>query len=580
MNRAMMFRYSQNRALASIWCSSGDGPPTCAWQPRGKLASGMASDPVVASPPASRATHDLVWWVRQMATEIRFAFALNGGVSLAIWIGGVVDEVLRFVDAGKRAAHDEHDDANPYIALCRRARHRPHGRRPRRIERRRSQRRVLGNRRHPRLHQPASDQATVVGPWLLRQAAAAPERRFAHLGAQRRRQLPAAHRAGVRAPREERHRVRRRRPSGDGPAHGNVARRADHDDQRRPRRARLRRPPRRVHLQEPRLRLRRRRPRDPTPFACVPLDRVVSRRVRAEHGARRPLRPSPRHRALRRSDHPHDPVDRRRGARQPARAEHGRGHHPPAVARAHRARARPRRARPRRVDPHGGRRAHPQRGARQEHRGDPADANAHRLRPRAERAQLRGALAPGGPRRDARPVRRHGSGGSLDRLRQRGPRALLRVPRHPDRDLTRRHPSSPVARAARGERPADRRGHPRIDRPRRRAVGGERARAGRHRVVLGQRTRPPDGRGAHHVDQHRRRRLDPRDRTRPLCGETEGEPRPRRSGSDLAERRRLRDPVRRGTRAKTAPPSPTRSSRRAAAGRPTTRPLPRRRSAH
>ncbi len=75
--------------------------------------------PVVASPPASQSDHDLVWWVRQMATEIRFAFALNGGVSLAIWIGGVVDEVLRFVDAGKRAAHDEYDDANPYIALCR-----------------------------------------------------------------------------------------------------------------------------------------------------------------------------------------------------------------------------------------------------------------------------------------------------------------------------------------------------------------------------------------------------------------------------------------------------------------------------
>ena len=54
-----------------------------------------------------------------MATEIRFAFALNGGVSLAIWIGGVVDEVLRFVNAGKRAANDEHDNANPYVELCR-----------------------------------------------------------------------------------------------------------------------------------------------------------------------------------------------------------------------------------------------------------------------------------------------------------------------------------------------------------------------------------------------------------------------------------------------------------------------------
>jgi hypothetical protein len=53
-----------------------------------------------------------------MATEIRFAFALNGGVSLAIWIGGVADEVLRFVDAGKRIANGAPDDANPYTALC------------------------------------------------------------------------------------------------------------------------------------------------------------------------------------------------------------------------------------------------------------------------------------------------------------------------------------------------------------------------------------------------------------------------------------------------------------------------------
>ena len=54
-----------------------------------------------------------------MATEIRFAFALNGGVSLAIWIGGVVDEVLRLVTAGRRASDGEHDETNPYVALCR-----------------------------------------------------------------------------------------------------------------------------------------------------------------------------------------------------------------------------------------------------------------------------------------------------------------------------------------------------------------------------------------------------------------------------------------------------------------------------
>ena len=32
--------------------------------------------------------------------EIRFALAMNGGVSLAVWIGGVSDEVLRLCVAG------------------------------------------------------------------------------------------------------------------------------------------------------------------------------------------------------------------------------------------------------------------------------------------------------------------------------------------------------------------------------------------------------------------------------------------------------------------------------------------------
>ena len=32
--------------------------------------------------------------------ELRIALALNGGVSLAIWIGGVVDELVRLVTAG------------------------------------------------------------------------------------------------------------------------------------------------------------------------------------------------------------------------------------------------------------------------------------------------------------------------------------------------------------------------------------------------------------------------------------------------------------------------------------------------
>jgi predicted acylesterase/phospholipase RssA len=56
-----------------------------------------------------------------MPTEIRFAFALNGGVSLAIWIGGVVDEVLRLVAAGGPARTDAASDTapNPWLALCR-----------------------------------------------------------------------------------------------------------------------------------------------------------------------------------------------------------------------------------------------------------------------------------------------------------------------------------------------------------------------------------------------------------------------------------------------------------------------------
>lgn len=53
-----------------------------------------------------------------MATEIRLAFALNGGVSLAIWIGGVADEVLRAIHGGRLAAEGNTDDANPWAAIC------------------------------------------------------------------------------------------------------------------------------------------------------------------------------------------------------------------------------------------------------------------------------------------------------------------------------------------------------------------------------------------------------------------------------------------------------------------------------
>src|SRR4051812_49602486 len=55
-----------------------------------------------------------------MATEIRLAFAFNGGVSLAIWIGGVTDEVLRCINGGRLAAEGRADETtdNPYAAVC------------------------------------------------------------------------------------------------------------------------------------------------------------------------------------------------------------------------------------------------------------------------------------------------------------------------------------------------------------------------------------------------------------------------------------------------------------------------------
>jgi predicted acylesterase/phospholipase RssA len=55
-----------------------------------------------------------------VATEVRLAFAFNGGVSLAIWIGGVTDEVLRCINGGRLAAEGGLDEANgnPYAAVC------------------------------------------------------------------------------------------------------------------------------------------------------------------------------------------------------------------------------------------------------------------------------------------------------------------------------------------------------------------------------------------------------------------------------------------------------------------------------
>jgi len=52
-------------------------------------------------------------------SELRIALALNGGVSLAIWIGGVADELLRLVNAGRLVrAGVNSDPSNPYVAIC------------------------------------------------------------------------------------------------------------------------------------------------------------------------------------------------------------------------------------------------------------------------------------------------------------------------------------------------------------------------------------------------------------------------------------------------------------------------------
>ena len=77
-----------------------------------------------------------------MLREVRLGLALNGGVSLAIWIGGVVDEFLRAVSAGQG-----HPEAQPeWVDLCReldvqvadrRGRGHQRGRRQRRLPRRR-----------------------------------------------------------------------------------------------------------------------------------------------------------------------------------------------------------------------------------------------------------------------------------------------------------------------------------------------------------------------------------------------------------------------------------------------------------
>ncbi len=52
-----------------------------------------------------------------MSTEIRLAFALNGGVSLAIWISGVADEVLRCINGGRDAAGGT-PSTNLYADIC------------------------------------------------------------------------------------------------------------------------------------------------------------------------------------------------------------------------------------------------------------------------------------------------------------------------------------------------------------------------------------------------------------------------------------------------------------------------------
>ena len=267
-----------------------------------------------------------------MATEIRFAFALNGGVSLAIWIGGVVDEVLRFVEAGKRAANGEQDSTDPYIALCREFGIVP------KVD-------VLAGSSAGGLNAAFLGAAIVHGCpnlqpikqlWLdhgsfdrLLRLPSDPSLISVLNGDD---ELPAPHRGRVPVPRQERDRVRRRRSTGDRSAHRDLARWPGLDDQRDPRRDLLGRPPRRVRVQDQRLRLRIRRQGDHPPGAGLPVDGIVPRGVRTQHRPGRPVRAAPRHRAVRRRHHTHHPGHRRRGAREPPGAERDPGDHPPAVA--------------------------------------------------------------------------------------------------------------------------------------------------------------------------------------------------------------------------------------------------------
>ena len=58
--------------------------------------------------------HDEETTPRDPDPEIRFALAMNGGVSLAVWIGGVCDELLRLVRAGETVDLDLEDPADDW----------------------------------------------------------------------------------------------------------------------------------------------------------------------------------------------------------------------------------------------------------------------------------------------------------------------------------------------------------------------------------------------------------------------------------------------------------------------------------
>ena len=221
-----------------------------------------------------------------MATEIRLAFALNGGVSLAIWIGGVADEVLRAIHGGRLAAEGNTDDANPWAAICAELDVAPKADVLTGTSAGGLNAAFLAAAVTPRLHRPQADPRVVAAARLLRHPDARGHRQLARLAAQRRRPLPAPHRGGLHPAGRGRHRLPGGRAAGRRTPDQHVAAGQAEHPQGRPRLDLVGRPPGRVRLPRRRLRLRRRPQQHRQDGSCLSVQRVVPGGLRAQHGAR------------------------------------------------------------------------------------------------------------------------------------------------------------------------------------------------------------------------------------------------------------------------------------------------------